>query len=400
MIVAPYGFNDRMKNFIEYVSARLLAKNGWQVIALVKSDSHLNVTEFLDGIRVYRYKNFLFSIVYLLDIFYKFHPSVVHFHNLRNNRPGVVAAIFAKIVGAKLFFTEYGLLHDHFLVDDRDNPLPAKLKQPGVVKDLKSVIRFGGTGEIIKNYFFHWPMTHADKIIFVSKHNLPIAQTLGFNNAIYLPQVIDDFSWNYSAQDINSQFENHHKNIMEKFNGFKDKKYAVFVGQIKYRKGWDVLLRAINFVAEDAIDYFIFISPSYFEEPKIFSDLVGELGISKRVIFLGKIADRGLLKQIYDYSQIIIVPSRYEGFGLVVTEAFDVKKPLIASDVEAINETVVDHQNGLLFPKEDFRRLGEAIVSLTNNDELKKKLVDGGQETLKKFKSEITKNQWLDFYNS
>lgn len=400
-IIAPYGFNDRMKNFVEYVSARLLAKNGWQVVAMVKSDNGLNIIENIDGIKVYRYASFYNSLFFLLRIFIGFRPTIVHFHNLRNNRPGIIASIIAKMIGCKLFFTEYGLLHDHFLVDDRDNPFPIKLKSPGIVRNIKSVFLPRFLNENLKNYFFHWPMSHANKIIFVSTHNLPIAEKLGFKkDVIYLPQILDDASWNYSAQDIDKKIITHHQKIEKEYQIFKEKKYAVFVGQIKYRKGWDILLKAISQVKDESIEKFIFISPSYIDQPSIFSDLVSKLNIADRVMFLGKISDRKLLKLIYDSAEVIIVPSRYEGFGLVVTEAFEVKKPLIATDIEAINETVIDNFNGLMFPKEDSNKLAQAINNLANDFDLKNKLVNGGLETLEKFKSKETKNLWLDFYNS
>lgn len=396
LFLVPYGFNDRMSNFVEYVSARLLAKNGWQVTVIVRSDNNQTFRENVHNILIYRYGSTLVGVTTLIKVFFSFRPTIVHFHNLRNNRVGIAGSMMARLLRKKLFFTEYGMLHDHYLVEDRDRPLPIKLNPQGVIKSFGQAIKSKNN---FKNYLFHWPMSHADNIVFVSKHNVPIVKALGFDeNVSYLPQILDDVSWDSEMSGSKKKSEDDQQRINIKMEDLKGRKYVVFVGQIKLRKGWDVLLKAIRHVDKSILPYFVFISSSPDSSVTKYTKMVDNLKVSDRAIFLGRIFDRSLLKDVLEGSQAIIVPSRYEGFGLLTTEAFDLKKPLIAADVIAINETVKSGYNGLLFPVEDHKALAGSIAKLVQDPELQNTLINGGEATLKKFKSQETKKLWIDFY--
>src|SRR3989338_4527800 len=200
LIIAPYGFNDRMTSFIEFVSARLLARNGWGVIAIVQSDTRVSVVEIVGGITVYRCGTLWSGMYQLLKTLLFERPAILHAHNLRNNRIGIVGSILARILRIRLLCTEYGLLHDHYLTDFRDNPLNNSLHPERVIRNLRELI--GGIGRdpshwlyILSSYFFHWPLAHAHHLVFVSKHNLPIARELKLPSASYLPHISDEYRW-------------------------------------------------------------------------------------------------------------------------------------------------------------------------------------------------------------
>src|SRR3989344_1927731 len=114
LLVAPYGFNDRLANYVEFVTGRLLAKNGWRVLALARREREVEKAETVERIEVTRYESVRRGAAQLLRLFLKNQPDVVHVHNLRNNQIGFLAAILARIFRVPLFFSEYGLPHDHY----------------------------------------------------------------------------------------------------------------------------------------------------------------------------------------------------------------------------------------------------------------------------------------------
>jgi glycosyltransferase involved in cell wall biosynthesis len=66
-----------------------------------------------------------------------------------------------------------------------------------------------------------------------------------------------------------------------------------------------------------------------------------------KITFMGPFED---VKDPYSNIDVLVVPSiTYEGYGLVVQEAFGSKTPVIASDIGALNESVEHMKNGLLF---------------------------------------------------
>lgn len=407
LIVAPYGFVDRMANYIEFITARLLVKQQWKVTAIVQSiDTKHSSVNLVSGIKVFRYSSLLKGLYFYFCHIFSEPPQIVHIHNLRNNRLAIAIAIITKyIIRKPLVFTEYGLLHDHYLTDNRDNPLDHPIKYDNVIKTMSGLFknlwknRGYGCRNAIKNYFFHWPLTHADTVVFVSKHNIPIAKTLGLKNIQYLPYFVDSERWSYTDIDFDAKKQTQSDGALQKLNGLKAGKHVLYIGQFKLRKGWDILLRAIPFVPSDIISNFIFITNSYYTEPVEFSSLVETLGIRSRVTFLGKV-DSATLKCAYEICSIVTLPSRYEGFGLPALEAFEASRPVVASDVDAITDTVIDGKNGLLVPPGNLNKLSEAIQLLSRDENLRNKIIAGGHLTIKQLGSEENKQLWISFYEN
>ena len=75
----------------------------------------------------------------------------------------------------------------------------------------------------------------------------------------------------------------------------------------------------------------------------------------------------------------MVVPSRYESFGLTALEAMIFAKPCIASRVGGLAEVVVDGETGLLVPPDDPAALANAIARLTADRALRWTLGEAGR---------------------
>ncbi len=94
-----------------------------------------------------------------------------------------------------------------------------------------------------------------------------------------------------------------------------------------------------------------------------------ELGISSNVHWLGWRNDAQTLMGAFD---IFLLPSLWEGFGLVLLEAMSRRIPIIASSVSAIPEVVAHGENGFLIPPRDVDGLVDAVRILLNDRSLRK----------------------------
>jgi glycosyltransferase involved in cell wall biosynthesis len=92
--------------------------------------------------------------------------------------------------------------------------------------------------------------------------------------------------------------------------------------------------------------------------------------VSDRVIFLGSRKD---VPQIFKTSDIVIVSSNWEGFGLVAIEGMASRKPVIASNVPGLAEVVQDA--GMLFDKSNEKDLSNKVIALLENKDLYHKTV-------------------------
>lgn len=97
--------------------------------------------------------------------------------------------------------------------------------------------------------------------------------------------------------------------------------------------------------------------------------LAAALGITDRVHWLGWRRDAADLMAAFD---LLLVPSLWEGFGLVLLEAMAGRTPVIASRVSAIPEVVIDGETGILIAPRDVDALTRALARLLNDRALRK----------------------------
>ncbi|MFN8530829.1 MAG: glycosyltransferase family 4 protein [Anaerolineae bacterium] len=103
------------------------------------------------------------------------------------------------------------------------------------------------------------------------------------------------------------------------------------------------------------------------------------LGIAERTHFLGWRTDVNQLMGAFD---VFLMPSLWEGFGLVLLEAMARSLPVLASRVSAIPEIVVDGETGLLAPPRDVGALETGLRSLLSNAGMRQRMGSAGAERL------------------
>ena len=122
--------------------------------------------------------------------------------------------------------------------------------------------------------------------------------------------------------------------------------------------------------------------------------LTKQLNISHRVVFLGVRMD---VPQLVQMADIAIVSSKYEGFSLTAIEAMAVGKPVIASDVVALN-TIVKGA-GLLFNVGDEKQLSHHVEQLLSNDDYYNERVDSGLERASQYDIAFMLDKQIKIYS-
>jgi len=110
------------------------------------------------------------------------------------------------------------------------------------------------------------------------------------------------------------------------------------------------------------------------------------LGIQQQVLFVGYIDGREKFRALA-HCQVVLVPTYplQEGLGLTAVEALGAGKPVIAAASGGLCEVVADGQTGLLVQGGDTEALAGAIVTLADDDLLRKKLGENTQAHRKQF---------------
>ena len=93
---------------------------------------------------------------------------------------------------------------------------------------------------------------------------------------------------------------------------------------------------------------------------------------AKNIVFKGWLDNKDVLPY-YDKVDALILPSHAEGFPNVILEALNHRLPIIATDVGAICESVINNKNGFLIPPKDKEKLLESILALGESQTLREK---------------------------
>lgn len=84
-----------------------------------------------------------------------------------------------------------------------------------------------------------------------------------------------------------------------------------------------------------------------------------------------------LFKRVYPQADVLVLPSKAEGFGLVMIEAMSFGLPVIGMDAWAMKEVITDQKNGYLLSGEDSSELAEAMAHLADHPEVLQSLKRG-----------------------
>ncbi len=106
--------------------------------------------------------------------------------------------------------------------------------------------------------------------------------------------------------------------------------------------------------------------------------MTAELGLENAVTFTGHVTDEELVK-FYAQSELFVLLSEGEGFGIVFLEAMFHSKPVIATRVDASSEVVVDGKTGVLVPSRDSVAAAKAMENLLDNPELRRRYGEAGR---------------------
>ena len=190
---------------------------------------------------------------------------------------------------------------------------------------------------------------------------MPVAEALSYElEEIYKipPEKIKPFHNAIPAQNFTSSKQ-----------PLKEKK-VICVGALRPGKGQDILLRSISLVKKKISDIQLILVGDGEWKPHLES-IAADLDITDNLTFLGELSHEDVLKRISGAS-LLVLPSRYEAFGLVIIEAMSVKTPVIASGVGGIPEIIRDGVDGFLVPPDAPKKLAEKIYLLLDDIDLRK----------------------------
>jgi len=159
-------------------------------------------------------------------------------------------------------------------------------------------------------------------------------------------------------------------------------------------KDYPNLLKAAKYVTE-RMNSVTFVALGTGPDEKKIRGIRDQLELKNRFILAGFQENVGAFLKNFN---IYIQASKKEGLGTSILDAFAAGLPIIGTKAGGIPELIRDQSNGILVEASDHVKLGDAIISLINDPELRAKLSNNAIEFVKRFDVDKTVNQYIELY--
>lgn len=141
---------------------------------------------------------------------------------------------------------------------------------------------------------------------------------------------------------------------------------VIYVGQLIHRKGVDLLLEAMHPLFKQYPNLSLIVIGKS-ELGDSIHELAARLGVTDRVVFEGVMPSERIPGRLAG-ANLVVLPSRFDGWGMTVNEAFSVGTPVIVSDRCGSADLVQHEVNGYVFRGEDVLDLRGRLTDFLSNE--------------------------------
>lgn len=370
-IITPYGAEERLDRYAEFLLAKGLHKLGHEVhfyTYKIKSNPKYRRNSVYQGIPVFRCRQRAGIAPGLIFSILRFKPdAVLYFHP--KSYLSFSAWIAGRITGAKIISEIVGILHDPFIVSDTDNP----------IETIRSDVRLYPSW---KGFIRHFPVARADIIVAITENERGYIKRFYGRDSAVIPWAVPKDAYLEQAKPNTNLPEN----------------FLLFIAQAKKRKGWDTVLEALAILGKENIKKnLVLVCPT--ADLEAFKDYASSLGIISQITFLSGITNPEK-NWLFLNCRAVLAPSRYEGFGLPPLEAMRAGKPILGTTIPAYLEFLVHEKNALLSPPGDAKALAENIKRLDHDQALRQNLIEEGLKTADLYTEDAVVEKFLALINS
>lgn len=173
-------------------------------------------------------------------------------------------------------------------------------------------------------------------------------------------------------------------------------KRIISIGRFDYEKGNDLLLQVWKKVEKQMPDWQLDIYGNGNREPYLLQMRQLEID-SSRCHLYEPIND---VKKEYLNSSVFVLPSRYEGFGLVLIEAMACGVPVVSFDCENGPRSIITNgADGFLIPTFDIDAFADKLLLLMRDENLRRQMGEKAQKSAAKYDIDSIGLQWKQLFD-
>lgn len=201
---------------------------------------------------------------------------------------------------------------------------------------------------------------------------------------------VEEEQFNISDRDNTKQM------MKDRYKITKDVKVLMHTSNFRKIKRIDDIVRAFAIVNQKINSVLVLVGDG--PETSRIGLLVKSLGLESSVIFAGQQND---VKSFYKMSDLFLLLSQKESFGLALLEAMHCGAVPIGSSAGGISEVIADGKTGYIVQTEDYEAAAINAITLLTNDELYKKMQNEMlQDINDRFHSDVIVDEYESLYKS
>jgi starch synthase len=160
----------------------------------------------------------------------------------------------------------------------------------------------------------------------------------------------------HNGIDLNQYRKLDSTGALKRYGIDPERSSVLFIGRLTRQKGFQHLVRAIQFMERD---FQIVLCAAAPDTPQLAEEMrvAVERAQAERsgIIWINEMVDQKTACELYSHASVFVCPSIYEPFGIINLEAMACETAVVASAVGGIKEVVVDGQTGFLVPLEQMK---------------------------------------------
>lgn len=318
----------------------------------------------------------------------------IYFHQVEVNQYSVfqyppydiaLASKMAEVVNRE----QLDLLHVHYAIPHAVCAILAKQMSE---KELKIVTTLHGTDITVLGY----DPSLADAIKFgIEKSDAVTAVSHALKEQTYdllKPNKMIETVYNFVDERVYQKVDSNH--LRTEYGIQPNEKVLIHVSNFRSVKRVPDVVKTFARVAEKLPAKLLLVGDG--PEMTVVSKLVMDLGLNDKVLFLGKQEN---LQELYSISDLKLLLSEKESFGLVALEAMACGVPCIGTNVGGIPEVIKDGYTGFICKLGNIDEYFEKAMQILSNADLHKRFSDHSIKTVKqKFNAELAVSYYEEIY--
>jgi len=195
----------------------------------------------------------------------------------------------------------------------------------------------------------------------------------------------------------NAILDRHVESLRKQYNVLPDDFVITLPGRLHESKGHRYLIEALKLIKEKHHLRPKVIIAGEGALRKEIESLIVCLELDNQFILTGNLKQEELFS-VMKASDLIVIPSLFEAFGIATIEAMYLEKPMVVTEIDGLKEITTNNVDAMQVPVKNSDAIANAIIQMNNNHEYRSHLAKNAKETALKYDINVIVREWENIF--